>query len=475
MPSVSNSRDSSSRAAAYSGRRASTSFVMVLVFLGVLMISLPAQATDLNGTWSASSLRVSWAIGDWGDACGPRPSGGGERAGQVQLTAEGGGFRLTGLGRSYSTTQCWEQMPGLTTRNRSAGASTISATCSMPSGDPRQARVVTSWYPRGDEIYFDETGQYQFVVSGSNCTASVRRTRILTRVVEASPAEAADESPNSNSTSNDEQQTGAKPSTAPPPLPQRSAQCKSPGRATQVEVTPRTKLMRQGESFRFQVDARDADGCRVPIPATWKLISGKGAELSNSGELRVEENAPTGDLKLELQTYDQRLSVTARVVTDSEYEKLIAGGDFGILGESTETAVTELSSSHVELDSSTPIEERPTNRWWLALVGGLLIALITIAVLLMRRSANIANQKRKKSRVREVLPDPPSNSAVTEAAPEAGAADSPPAPPAEETDPVAAPIPPTTTTSRLCPVCGKRYDDGTAFCGEDGARLMRAN
>ena len=449
---------------------------MVLVFLGVLVISLPAQATDLNGTWSASSLRVSWAIGDWGDACGPRPSGGGERAGRVQLTAEGGGFRLSGLGRNYNTTQCWEQMPGLTTRNRSTGASTISATCSMPPGDPRQARVVTSWYPRGDEIYFDETGQYQFVVSGSNCTASVRRTRILTRVVEASPAEAAEKVPTTSSASSDKKATGDKPSAAPPPFPQRSTQCKSPGLATQVEVTPRTKLMRQGESFTFQVDARDAAGCRVPIPANWKLTSGKGAQLSNSGELRIDENAPTGDLKLEFQAYDQRVSVTARVVTDLEYEKLIAGGNFGVLGESLETAVTELSSSHVELDSSAPVEEKRNNRWWLALVGALLLALIGIAVLLLRRSAALAAQKHKQSPVKEVLPDPLPNSAVTEATPEPGTAESA-APPAATETAVASPTPTTTgtTTSRLCPVCGKRYDDGTTFCGEDGARLMRAN
>jgi hypothetical protein len=62
----------------------------------------------------------------------------------------------------------WERMPDLTARSHSAGSSTIRTTCKMPAGDPRQATVTTTWYPRGDEIYFDETGQYQFIVSGSN-------------------------------------------------------------------------------------------------------------------------------------------------------------------------------------------------------------------------------------------------------------------------------------------------------------------
>lgn len=447
--------------------------MMGLVGMGLLAISLPAQGSDLSGTWSASSLRVSWAIGDWGDACGPRPSGGGEKGGQVTLTSDGGGFRLNGLGRSYSTTQCWEQMPGLATRNRSTGASTISATCSMPAGDPRQAKVITSWYPRGDEIYFDETGQYQFVVSGSNCTASVRRTRILTRVIPATPTKPEEKA--AVDASSDKPLPTENPSAALPPAPERSSQCKTPGRATQVEVAPRTKLMRQGENFTFQVNARDSAGCRVPIPARWKLISGQGALLSDAGELRVEKNAPPGDLKLEFQVDDQRLSVTARVVTEREYETLLAGGNFGALGESQEAAATDLTSSHVELDSPKSVEEQQVSRWWLALIGGLLVLFAGAALALMRRSAKRNTRKSKKVAVKEVLRHPPVDSAVAEAPIQPLRNDSPIVSP--EPAPLAPPVLPekVAAPSRLCPVCGKRYDDGTAFCGEDGARLMRAN
>src|SRR5687767_15585136 len=37
----------------------------------------------LSGQWSASAMHVQWNIGQWGAACGPRPSGGGSGAGQV--------------------------------------------------------------------------------------------------------------------------------------------------------------------------------------------------------------------------------------------------------------------------------------------------------------------------------------------------------------------------------------------------------
>src|SRR5690606_27441428 len=126
-----------------------------------------------------------------------------------------------------------------------------------------------------------ETGQYQFVVSGSNCTASVRRTRILTRVILAVPAEVVETTPNPSSNQVDPLPAASKPDATLPPLPERASHCKTPGPATQVEVAPRSKLMRQGEPFTFQVNARDAAGCRVPIHGKWKLLSGKGAKLSD--------------------------------------------------------------------------------------------------------------------------------------------------------------------------------------------------
>src|SRR5690606_15558845 len=211
-------------------------------------------AADLSGTWTASSLRVSWSIGDWGKACGPRPSGGGESGGTVTLTPQGSGFKLSGLGRTYSSNQCWERMPGLSSTGHSAGSATIQTTCKMPPGDPRQATVITSWYPRGDELYFDETGQYQFVLSGSNCTASVRRTRVLTRVIEK-PAKVI--SPEEKPTKVEEAKTTATttttvdvPRTTPPPPPAKATECRNAGKAVSLEVTPKTKLMRVGESFQ---------------------------------------------------------------------------------------------------------------------------------------------------------------------------------------------------------------------------------
>lgn len=140
----------------------------VLVGLGALVPACLARAdtpATLAGQWTATPLTTTWSIGDWGDACGPRPTGGGERGGTVTIDASGGELTFTGVGHPYSTTTCWEQLPGLVRASHSAGTQSWRTTCKSPPGDPRQSTLVTTVTASGsDQISFDETGQYQFVI-----------------------------------------------------------------------------------------------------------------------------------------------------------------------------------------------------------------------------------------------------------------------------------------------------------------------
>lgn len=420
-----------------------------------------AGATDLSGTWNASSLRVSWSIGDWGPSCGPRPSGGGQGAGTVTLTPTGSDFKLSGVGRNYSSTQCWEQMPGLTPRGHSAGSSSIQTTCKMPTGDPRQATVVTTWSPRGDQLYFDETGQYQFLSKDSNCTASVRRTRVLTRVIEKPPqeekksAETQAEKPATKTPAPEPKSTPvaveeSAPRPAPPPPPSRADQCTKPGPPKLLEVFPKSKLMRAGETFSFEAVARDEAGCRVPVQATFRLDSGVGGELSPDGSLTVRPGASSGTLSIEASVGEQKVLVSARVVSATEYETLISGGDYGVMGESLDGAAIELNSSHVEFES----QAEDTSRRLLLLISfGFLLLTGAGAFLVLRfRKPPRSEQKgRLQEELRDEVPVTP-QPIVPES--------TPPTPSHPE---------------RLCPVCGQHSKDGSLFCGEDGARLVRTN
>jgi hypothetical protein len=212
-----------------------------------------AQAT-LSGTWQASPLRVQWSIGDWGTACGPRPGGGGQGGGTATITQSGNELTITGLGRTYSTTQCWEQYPGLQRRSHSAGKRGWRNVCKTSAGDPRQANIVTTMSATDNAISFDETGQYQFVLKGQNCTASVRRTRSFSLLQRAgeTPAPAASTPAAAKEGANQAAKQERRGDTP--------GRCGVTGPAAKLEVSPARKLMRSGESFRFRARVLDEKG-----------------------------------------------------------------------------------------------------------------------------------------------------------------------------------------------------------------------
>ena len=448
-----------------------------LSLFGAALIAVSAKADSLDGTWTASALRVSWSIGDWGKDCGPRPSGGGEPGGSVTITSSGAGFTLSGLGRNYSSSQCWEQMPGLATRSRSTGKDAMQITCTMPPGDPRHAKVTTSWFPQGDTIVFDETGQYKFAVLESTCTASVRRTRTLTRIKTAArgptPPKAAVGSAPSSSPPRATNTEGTPaidgpPSTqaAPPPPPERSTACRTPGPPVRLEVTPRTKLMRQGENFQFSAIARDRAGCRAPVATVWRLVGTSSATLTAGGMLKVPADAPGEKLEIEASVAAQAVRVSARIVSAQEFDQLLEGGHFGTLGESLDGAEIALASGYVQLDETKPVPaKKPSKLLWG--LGGL-IALSAVATFALLRRTKRRTDPRTARRLDDSVRSS-SDSVVTEGeSTDTALTSSHIATPAAEhmTPPV---------RKRLCPVCGKRYEEGTAFCAEDGARLMRGN
>src|SRR5450432_1755297 len=117
--------------------------LLVVLALWAEPRSARADAPTLAGSWSATPMRSDWNIGAWGKACGPSPSGGGAPGGSVSITSAGSELNMSGAGRAYSTTECWEQFPGLSRVSHSGGQRGWRNTCKTKAGDPRQATLVT--------------------------------------------------------------------------------------------------------------------------------------------------------------------------------------------------------------------------------------------------------------------------------------------------------------------------------------------
>jgi hypothetical protein len=341
---------------------------------------------------------------------------------------------MSGLGRTYRTNQCWEQLPGLTTQS-STGGSVQHVVCKSAPGDPRQATISTTWTVRQDALYFDETGQYQFVVENQNCTASVRRTRVLTRIIEKAAEPVPEPVPTPVPTPAPVP-TPTPPPTTPEPPPSR---CQNPGPARRLEVSPAQKLMLPGERFSFRSVVRDQAGCVVKTQPAWTIERGGNlGHLAGPGTLETSASAVDGVIGLKATLEGQSVDVTAQVVSRERYEALLAAGSYGASGESKESAVTVLAGSTIDAQAQV-LDGK--NRVWAWVVAG------ASGALLLGIFAWLAFGRKKHG----VLP------ALDEAA----------------MAPPAAPPPP--ERGKVCPVCGEQYPPVAEFCGKDGAHLLRMN
>ncbi len=399
-----------------------------------------AQSSSVSGRWDASPLQVSWAIGTWEESCGAKPGGGGDGGGIVTLTASGSDFSWSGLGRSYSSTSCWEQMPGLQVRSHSASATTIQTTCEMPKGDPRQAKLVTTWALRGDKIYFDEAAQYQFVSKDGPCTASARRTRLLSR---SAPAPTA-------TPEKSEQTASATPAAADQKAPSAPSSCTGDEKPNTLTLTPRASVLRSGDLLEFDLRLRGARGCPVKEKAHVEFLEG-GDLLEESGPsaFRVRTDAGSGRVVLLARAGALETTRTVLIVSNRELQHLLGDAPEVDAAEPVDPARTEARTS-----TDAPDEKDAGNAALLATLFAALLACGGLLYWFRRRPERSA-------------PLPPAEEKPSENPP---LADPTPAEGATR------PHPPTVRPKgRLCPVCGERYPLETVFCGKDGARLVREN
>ncbi|HEX6272627.1 MAG TPA: zinc ribbon domain-containing protein [Polyangiaceae bacterium] len=387
----------------------------------------PARAADapLDGQWSATAMAANWKIGDWGAACGPKPTGTGAPAGTVTIKEQGAELSMSGAGRTFTTKECWEQFPGLTVTSHSAGSRTWRNTCRTPPRDPRQAHLVTTITATNGQIAFDETGQYQFVIKGQNCTASVRRTRFLRPIAASTPA-----SPLGNS---------AAAASGAPARADASGACRTPGPPARLEVRPSRKLMRAGESYAFRALVMDARGCAVTASPAFRVVAGPpGVIVSESGRVEVPAATPEGEVKLIATAGGRSLAVAVEIVSAERYDALLAEGRFDPSGASAEAAVVKLESTSIGAKETVVQDDAEKHRTlFVALVGGAALILGLLGLLLVQRS------RRASVRERAAGPSTPRMAAPSGAPP----------------------------GTMVCPTCREEFPAGAQFCPRDGNRL----
>jgi len=440
-------------------------FVALLtVLLGASLTAvLHAEPVTLAGRWSASPLTVKWIIGDWGASCGPQPSGGGEGAAGIIVDQTGGELTLSGGGRTFSTSECWEQYPGMQRVGHSSSARAWKSTCRTTAGDPRQASLTTSITATDDHISFYEAGQYQFVIQGQNCTASVGRYRTYTLVQRAG-------TPVVPSASSSASVTGGVPSALPLKTPGTkgekktdtlaSNRCASPGPAARLEVRPARKLMRAGEQFSFRALVYDSAGCGVYVRPSGSLESGgELAELTAAATVKIRADAPAGDVVLTVSVGGRSARVSIEVVSADRYENLLRSGTFNTAGEVDEAASVAIASQSIGAASAVAADHASDRkRLFVAVVAGVALLLALAGIFLVRRTRRAAAAPVTWDAARRT--EQHASAAATAPASATYAPES---------------TPPDTPRKTICPVCGEQYAAESRFCGRDGAILLPLN
>ncbi len=418
----------------------------------------------LNGSWSASALSESWSVSDWGEACGPKPVGHGAGGGSVRVQEQGGELSISGAGRAFSTAECWEQMPGLarTSHSASGGGRAWTTRCSSPANDPRHAAVVTRIQASDTSISLSETGQYQFLIHDTNCTATATRSRSYSLVKRdgeeppvASAAPIASAAPVATTL----------PKPAPEPRPSVKCAAGSAGEPARLEVHPSKKLLRAGERFGFRAAVLDAEGCSTGARPTWSIAPGpiaSKATIDAAGTLVVEAGADEGKLEIVASILGKSVTVPVEVTSAEHYDALLAAGRDGA-GDDGDAAVAVIATGTIGGRTAVADDKaRERKTTFLAIVVGLSLALAFAGLVLARRGR------------RTDPPDPegsPGDGADDED-PVRGADASPPV-----TPPAAAKPAPRKAASKgkICPTCGERYPGEAVFCGKDGTSLVLVN
>jgi hypothetical protein len=408
----------------------------LLIALSLCATTAHAEQPTLSGRWSATAMRIQWNIGDWGKACGPKPGGGGAPGGTVTIQQVGSELTITGAGPTYSTTHCWEQFPGLLRRSHSGGQRGWHNVCKTAANDPRQATVITTISATDNAISFDETGQYQFVIEGQNCTASVRRTRsfrLIQRQGEPPPQPAASAPP-------PEPKAPAAPEKPKPP-PKR---CSETGPPARLEVRPSRKLMRPGEQFTFRARVLDAKGCALSLAPTWKIDKKDApAKLTGAGRVHVADDAPETEIPLSALVAGRAAHVTVEVASSKRYDALLRSGAFDESGESGDAAVAVIASGSIGSRSVVARDAaRAQKRRFIAILGGAALLLGIVGLLLVRRS-------RRQHAAANATDSDASASAQS-----------------------AAGAPASRRRGTICPTCREEYPADAGFCAMDGNRLI---
>jgi hypothetical protein len=445
-------------------------------------LALPsgARADGLSGSWREGPVKTDFTVGVWSPkVCGPPPvsqvSGGGEA---VTVTDSGDELSIAEGKRVFRTTGCYDELPTLSKgfHSHDAAAHSWRTQCTTPANDPRKATINTLvTAPSPTHIDIAETGRYEIVLEGQTCIADVHRSRALDLIPAVTPQVAPAEPPPAAT-------QAPAPVEVPPVPPPKGVSCDSPGPPARLEVRPSRKLLRTGESFPFHAVVLDANGCATGTPTTWTAAPANAPDASTvivdgSGRVTAPIDAKEGNALVLVTAGGRSARVVIDVTSAAHYDELLARSGLNAQGENDAASIAELATGSIGAgDARAEDTARERRMIFIAIVGGLALALGVVAVVFARRQKRVTELERDaeeayEERVRQTDLEREAKRDAHEAAVRAHKES------LDRAQEAARAMAKREAENRaggrmLCPTCAREYPKGSVFCPQDATKLV---
>nr|MBP9111553.1 hypothetical protein [Polyangiaceae bacterium] len=266
-----------------------------------------AQAPSFAGSYKAGVMREDYTVESWKpEWCGPAPQSSTTNGGTIEIKIEGDELVFGGDKRGFKTSGCYESLPSLArqTHSKDLARGVWTTHCSTPPQDPRKAVVDTTVTANASSGKIDlvETAKFELVVKEGTCVAKLSRRQSLQRV-------------------------GTVPPPVDPPKVEPRLDCSAPGPIERIEVIPKERSLRAGDTFVFRSSGRDAKGCSVPnSPARFLFVSADpsvNVTVEPGGKVVVAGESKEGHAKLRVEIGGKEAIIDISVVSSAQYNELL--------------------------------------------------------------------------------------------------------------------------------------------------------
>lgn len=436
----------------------------LLALLGALALSFKVSADAPAQRFTSEPGRVEAQVGEWPEACGPRPASVVLRAeGVVEIAESNGQLEIRGT-RTRRTDRCWSENRNVQKVAASAQGGAWRVVCRTPPAEPR-AETSTVTITRLDaSISAREETNYDWNVDGNRCRGTLTTTRKYTLLAPSAPVDPA-------ASSRDE-----------PAAPTR---CEITGPAATLRLVPASVEVAPGGRACVQARVVDANGCPVrdATPPAFSLEKppGRSGRLEGTCFFAAESTAEAeGTFRVVAAAGPLRAQATV-LVKSQDFSDIRAVRTPSAHDDSNDQGAESSGGAGLRASSPTP---RASNRGLAVGLGLGVLALIVAALFALRK---------KRPPVSTTFDDVGAWGPSPAASPLAPTTESKICPTCRLGHAGSAnvcvrdgtPLVPYSKFTknrgganggepRICPKCGARFAEGVAFCGKDGARLERA-